>query len=107
MFTVHIEESGDGTLWNAKAADGIPATNEFDFDTMSEFVLFFFPYGILEGTLVSIPDTSKPLACLFLLQNATLADHSGETATGEATTGETKKEQLIVRSVVIDEEIVG
>ena len=62
---------------------------------------------MLAGTLVSFPDTREPLACLFLLQNATLADHSGETATGEAATGEPKEEQLIVRSVVIDEEIVG
>ena len=92
VFTVQIEEFGDGTLWNAKAAHGIPATNEFNVDIMSEFVLSLFPYGILEGTLVSIPDTSEPFACLFLLQNAELADHSGETATGEAATGETKEE---------------
>ncbi len=92
VFTVHIEEIGDRTLWNAKAADGIPATNDLDVDTMSEIVLVFFPFEILVGTLVSIPNPSEPLACLFLLQNAELADHSCETATGEAATGETKEE---------------
>ena len=92
VFTVQIEEFGDGTLWNAKAADSIPATNDFDFDTMSEIALVFFPFGILDGTLVSIPDTSEPIACLFLLQNAELADHSSKTATGEAATGETEEE---------------
>ncbi len=92
VFTVQIEEFGDGTLWNAKAADGIPATNEFDVDTISEFVHVFFPFGIRAGTLVSLPDTSEPVACLFLLQNAELADHSCETATGEAATGETEEE---------------
>jgi len=92
MLTVQIKEFGEGTLWNAKAADGIPASNEFDADTMSESVVPCYPFGILEGTLVSIPDTSEPLACLVLLQNAELADHSGETATGEAATGETKEE---------------
>ena len=96
VFTVQLEEFGEefgvGTLWNAKAADGIPATNDFDVDTMSEIVLVFFPFRILAGTLVSIPNTGEPLACLFFLQNAALADHSGETATGEAATGETKEE---------------
>ena len=92
VFTVHIEQFGQGTLWNAKAADGIPATNEFDVDIISEFAPVFVPSGNFVGTLVSFPDTSEPLACLFLLQNATLADHSGETATGEAATGEPKEE---------------
>jgi hypothetical protein len=48
VFTVQIEEFGDlGILWNAKAADGIPATNDFDVDSMSEIALVFFPFGIL------------------------------------------------------------
>ena len=96
MFTVQTEHFGDGfgvaRLWNAKAADGIPATNDFDAGSMSEIELVFFPFGIHEGTLVSFPDTREPVACLFFLQNAELADHSGETATGEAATGETKEE---------------
>ena len=92
VVTVQIEEFGEGTLWNAKTADGIPASNEFDVHTMSDLVLLAFPLRILGGTLVSIPDTSEPLAGLFSLQNAELADHCGKTATGEATTGEAKEE---------------
>ena len=92
MFTVQIEEFGDRTFWNSKAANGIPATKEFDVNIPSELILFLFPIGIVVGALVSIPDTAEPRACLFLLQNAELADHAGETATGEAATGETKEE---------------
>ena len=104
---VQIEEFGEGTLWNAKAADGIPASNQFDFHTMSDFVLLAFPLLIPDSTLVSIPDPSKPVAGFFLLQNAELADHSSKTAAGEATTGETKEEWLITNGVVVDEEVVG
>ena len=107
VVTVQIEEFGEETLWNAKAADGIPASNEFDIHTLSYLVLLAFPVRILDGTLVSIPDTSEPLAGLFLLQNAELADHSGKTATGEAAAGETKEEKLIANCVVVDEEVVG
>ncbi len=107
VFMVQIEELGEGILWNAKAADSIPAPNEFDIHTVSYLVLLAFPMRILDGTLVSIPDTSEPLASFFLLQNAEFADHSGETATGEAATGETKEEKLIANNVVIDEEVVG
>ena len=96
VFTVQTEQFGDGfgiaSLWNSKAADGIPATNDFDAGFMSEIELIGFPFGILDGTLVSFPDTREPVACHFFLQNAELADHSGETATGEAATGETKEE---------------
>ena len=96
MFTVHTEHFDDGfgvaSLWNAKAADGIPATNDFDAGSMSEIVLVCFPFGIHEGSLVSFPDTRQPVACLIFLQNADLADHPGETATGVAATGETKEE---------------
>ena len=100
VITVQIEEFGDGVLWNAKAADGIPATKDFDFDIMNEVVLVRFPVALLRFpvailggvSLVSIPDTAEPLACRFLLQNADLADHAGETAAGEAATGETKEE---------------
>ena len=74
---------------------------------MSEIVLVSLPFGIHKGTLVSFPNTREPVACRSSLQNAELTDHSGETATGEAATGETKEEQLIVRAVVIDEEAVG
>ena len=91
VFTVQIEEFGDGTLWNAKAADGIPATKEFDVDSMSDLVFLLVPIVTRVGTLVSFPDISEPIAGLFLLQNAKLADHAGETATGEAATGETKE----------------
>lgn len=92
VVTVQIEEFGEGTLWNAKAADGIPASNEFDLHTMSDLVLLAFPLRIPDGTLVSIPDPSEPLAGLFLLQNAELTNHSGKTATGKAAAGETKEE---------------
>ncbi len=92
VVTVQIEEFGEETLWNAKAADGIPASNKFDVHTMSDLVLLAFPLRILDGTLVSIPDTSEPLPGLFLLQNTELADHCGKTTTGEAATGETKEE---------------
>ena len=87
-----IGEFGVESLWNAKAADDIPTTNEFDAGFMSEIMLGFFPFGVHEGSLVSFPDTRQPVVCLSLLQNAELADHSGETATGEAATGETKEE---------------
>ena len=59
---------------------------------MSESVPFFLPSTILAGTLVPFPDTGEPIAGLFLFQNAELADHPGETATGEAATGEPKEE---------------
>jgi hypothetical protein len=90
VFTVHTEEFGEGTVWNAKTADGIPTSNQFDVHTVSKIVLLAFPLLIPDSTLVSIPDTSEPLASLFLLQNAELADHTGETAAGEAATGEAK-----------------
>ena len=70
----------------------IPASNEFDIHTMSDLVLLAFPLRILDGTLVSIPDTSEPLSGLCLLRNAEPTDHSGKTATGEAAAGETKEE---------------
>ena len=97
MSTVQMEQFvyrfSVASLWNSKAADGIPATNDFDADIMSEGVLVLFPFGIVEVTLVSIPDTSGPVVgCRFSLQNAELAYHSGETATDEAATGETKEE---------------
>ena len=107
VFMVQIEELGEETLWNAKAADSIPAPNEFDIHTVGDLILPAFPMRILDGTLVSIPDSSEPLAGFFLLQNTEFADHSGEAATGEAATGETKEEKLIANGVVIDEEVVG
>ena len=107
VFMVQVKELGDEILWNAKATDSIPAPNEFDIYTVGHLILLAFPMRILDGTLISIPDTSKPLAGFRLLQNAELADHSGETATGEAATGETKEEKLITNSVVIDKEVIG
>ena len=96
MFTVQTEQFGEGfgvaSLGNAKAADGIPATNDFNAGFMNKIVLVCFPFWIHEGTLVSFPDTREPVACLFFLQNAALADHPGETTAGEAATGETKEE---------------
>ena len=107
VFLVHIKELGEEILWNAKAADSIPAPNEFDIHTVGDLILLAFPMRILDGTLVSVPDTSEPFAGFFLLQNAEFADQSGETATGEAATGETKEEKLVTNGVVIDEEVVG
>jgi len=92
VFTVQIEEFGDGTLWNAKTTNGVPTSNQFDVHIVSNFVPLAFPLLIPDSTLVPIPDTSEPLAGFFLLQNAELADHSSETAAGEAATGETKEE---------------
>ena len=72
---------------------------------MSDFGLLLLPLGI--PGLVPIPDTSEPLAGFFLLQDAKLADHSCETAAGEAATGEAKEEQLVALGVVVDEEVVS
>jgi hypothetical protein len=92
VCTVQIEDFREGALRNPKASDSIPAPNQFDVHIVSEFILLAVPLFILHSSLVSIPDTGEPLASFFLLQNAKLADHSGETAAGEAATGEAKEE---------------
>jgi hypothetical protein len=104
---VQIEVFGEGTFGNAKAADGIPASDNFDVDNVGQSVFLGVPLRTLEGTLVSIPDTGEPFACFFLLQNAKLADHSREATAGEAAAGEAKQKELIAFGVVIDKEVVG
>ena len=59
---VQTEDFGKGTLGNTKAADGIPASHNFDVDTVSQLEFLGFPLLILDDTLVSIPDTSEPIA---------------------------------------------